>query len=269
MSSSSSSRGADPGHDHDAHAGHDHDDHAGHDHDAHAGHDHDDHAGHDHDAHAGHDHDDHAGHDHDAHAGHDHGEHASHDHGGHDHGHHDHAHDLRGASRRSLLIALSLITTYMVAEIIGGILSGSLALIADAGHMATDAAAILMALVAMRIADKAASAKRTFGYQRTEVLAALLNTMALWLIAGWIVFEAYHRIFQEEVHIDGSPVLLVGLGGLAVNIIAAYILHASSEHSMNVEGAFQHVLADLLGSVGVVLSASLIIASAGCSPTRS
>ena len=245
MPSSSSSRDAEPGHDHDAHAGHDHDAHAGHDHDAHAGHDHDAHAGHDHDAHAGHDHDAHAGH----------------DHGGHDHhGHHDHAHDLRGASRRSLLIALSLITTYMVAEIVGGILSGSLALIADAGHMATDAAAILMALVAMRIAEKAASARRTFGYQRTEVLAALLNTMALWLIAGWIVFEAYHRIFQEEVHIDGWPVLLVGLGGLAVNIIAAYILHASSEHSMNVEGAFQHVLADLLGSVGVVLSASLVIA---------
>ena len=231
-------------------AGHDHDDHAGHDHDAHAGHDHDAHAGHDHDAHAGHDHDAHAGHDHDDHAGHDH----------HGHGHHDHAHDLRGTSRRSLLIALALISTYMVAEIIGGILSGSLALIADAGHMATDAAAILMALVAMRIADKAASAERTFGYQRTEVLAALVNTVALWLIAGWIVFEAYHRIFQEEVHIDGLPVLLVGLGGLAVNIIAAWILHASSEHSMNVEGAFQHVLADLLGSVGVILSAGLVLA---------
>jgi cobalt-zinc-cadmium efflux system protein len=237
--------------------GHDHDAHAGHDHDAHAGHDHDDHDGHDHDAHEGHDHDDHAGHDHDAHAGHD---HAGHDHAGHDHAGHDHAHDLRGASRRSLLIALGLILTYMVAEIVGGILSGSLALLADAGHMATDAAAILMALVAMRIADKAASARRTFGYQRTEILAALINTVALWLIAGWIVFEAYHRIFQEEVHIDGWPVLFVGLGGLLVNIIAAYILHASSEHSMNVEGAFQHVLADLLGSVGVVLSATLVIA---------
>ena len=260
MTSSSSSRDAEPGHDHDAHAGHDHEAHAGHDHDAHAGHDHEAHAGHDHDEHAGHDHEAHAGHDHDAHAGHDHDAHAGHDHDGHDHGHHDHAHDLRGASRRSLLFALALISTYMVAEIVGGILSGSLALIADAGHMATDAAAILMALVAMRIADKAASAKRTFGYQRTEVLAALLNTMALWLIAGWIVFEAYHRIFQEEVHIDGWPVLFVGLGGLLVNIIAAYILHASSEHSMNVEGAFQHVLADLLGSVGVVLSATLVLA---------
>ena len=122
------------------------------------------------------------------------------DHGHDDHGHggHDHAHDLRGTSRRSLIIALALISTYMLAEVVGGILSGSLALIADAGHMLTDAAAILMALVAMWIAEKAASVERTFGYQRSEVLAAMLNTIALWLIAGWIVFEAYHRTFGTE-----------------------------------------------------------------------
>ena len=249
-------------HAHDDHAGHAHDDHAGHDHDDRAGHGHDDHAGHAHDDRAGHDHDDHAGHDHDDHAGHDHDDHEGHDHDdhGHGHGHHDHAHDLRGASRRSLFIALTLITTYMFAEVVGGILSGSLALIADAGHMLTDAAAIMMALIAMWIADKAASAERTFGYQRTEVLAALINTVGLWLIAGWIVFEAYHRTFQEEVHIDGWPVLIVGTGGLLINIAAAWVLHRSSEHSMNVEGAFQHVIADLLGSVGVIISAILILA---------
>ncbi len=92
------------------------------------------------------------------------------------------------------------------------------------------------------------------------MLAALINTVALWLIAGWIVFEAYHRTFQEEVSIDGWPVLFVGIGGLLVNIVAAWVLHSSSQHSMNVEGAFQHVLADLLGSVGVVISAILILA---------
>ena len=251
------------GHDHDAHAGHDHDAHAGHDHDAHAGHDHDAHAGHDHDAHAGHDHDAHAGHDHDAHAGHDHDAHAGHDHdahAGHDHHHnHDHAHDLRGASRRSLIIALCLISTYMVAEVIGGILSGSLALIADAGHMLTDAAAIAMALVAMWIADKAASVEHTFGYYRTEVLAALANLFSLWLIAGWIVFEAYHRLFVEEVAVIGWPVLIVGFGGLLINIAAAWVLHRSSEHSVNVEGALQHVIADALGSIAVILAGAIII----------
>ena len=219
-------------------------------HDNHSGHDH-----HDHDDHEGHDHDDHEGHDHDEHEGHDHS-----DHEGHDHGHHDHAHDFRSASRKNLIIALTLISTYMLAEVVGGILSGSLALIADAGHMLTDALAIAMALAAMWVAEKQASAERTFGYERTEVLAAMLNTIALWVIAGWIFFEAYHRAFTEEVHVDGVPVLIVGTGGLLINIAAAWVLHRSSGHSMNVEGAFQHVLADLMGSVGVIVSAVLIMA---------
>ena len=194
--------------------------------------------------------------DHDEHAGHDHDDHSGHDHG---HGGHDHAHDLRGASRRSLIIALILISSYMIAEVVGGILSGSLALISDAGHMLTDAAAIGMALAAMWLAGKEASVQRTFGYHRTEVLAALINALALWVIAGWILLEAYHRFTVEEIEINGWPVLWVGLGGLFVNIAAAWILHRSSEHSINVEGALQHVIADMLGSVGVVISAILVI----------
>ena len=247
--------------DHDDHAGHDHDDHAGHDHDDHddhAGHDHDDHAGHDHDDHAGHDHDDHAGHDHDEHAGHDHDDHD--DHAGHGHAGHSHADDLREASRRNLTISLVLISGYMVAEIVGGFLSGSLALLADAGHMATDAGAIALALGAMWIAQREASPERTFGFYRVEVLAAMLNVIALWLIVAWIFFEAYHRFAVEGTHVDGVPVLIVGTGGLIVNIIAAFILHRSSGHSLNAEGAFQHVLADLLGSVGVIVAAILILA---------
>ena len=204
----------------------------------------------DHDAHVGHDHDDHSGNDHDDHAGHDHS----------GHGGHDHAHDLRGASRRSLIIALILISSYMVAEVIGGVISGSLALLADAGHMLTDAASIVMALVAMWLGGRAASAERTFGYYRTEVLAAMANAFGLWVIASWILIEAYHRAFTENVHVDGLPVLIVGFGGLLVNIAAAWVLHKSSEHSVNVEGAFQHVIADMLGSVGVIISAILIIA---------
>ena len=263
------------GHDHaghDEHAGHDHAeaDHSDHDHaghDEHAGHDHAeaDHSDHDHgghDEHAGHDHSeaDHHDHDHgghDEHAGHAHGTHD--DHAGHDHSGHDHAHDLRGASKRSLVFALVLISTYMVAEVIGGVLSGSLALLADAGHMLTDAAAIVMALVAIWIGQKEASVERTFGYHRTEILAALANTFALWAIAGWIVFEAYHRAFQEEVEVVGLPVLIVGIGGFLINLAAAWVLHRSSGESLNVEGAFQHVIADLLGSVGVIVSAIVIM----------
>ncbi|MCE2404258.1 MAG: cation diffusion facilitator family transporter [Dehalococcoidia bacterium] len=217
-----------------------------------------DHEGHGHDEHEGHGHAEHEGHGHDEHEGHGHDEHEGHD----EHGHagHDHAHDLRGASRRSLIVALVLISTYMVAEVVGGVLSGSLALLADAGHMLTDAAAITMALVAMWIAQKEPSVERTFGYHRTEILAALANTFALWLIAGWIVWEAYHRAFREDVEVVGLPVLLVGIGGFVINVIAAWVLHRSSGESLNVEGAFQHVLADLLGSVGVIISAVLIIA---------
>ena len=125
----------------------------------------------------------------------------------------------------------------MIAEVVGGMISGSLALLADAGHMLTDAAAIVMALVAMGLGEREASAERTFGYYRTEVLAAMANAFGLWLIAGWILFEAYHRAFTEKVDVEGWPVLFVGIGGLLVNIAAGWILHRSSEHSVNVEGA--------------------------------
>ena len=243
---------------HDEHEGHGHDEHAGHGHGEHEGHGHGEHEGHGHDEHEGHGHDEHEGYGHDEHEGHGHDEHEGHGHDEHGHEGHDHAHDLRGASRRSLITALLLISSYVVAEVVGGILSGSLALIADAGHMLTDAAAIGMALMAMWIADRAASVERTYGYQRTEVLAALFNILALWLIAAWIGFEAYHR-FRHGSEVDGLPVLLVGTGGLLINLIAAWILHRSSEHSVNVEGAFQHVIADLLGSIGVVVSAAVIM----------
>ena len=238
---------------------HDHHDHSGHDHGEHG---HDDHPEHDHDDHGHDEHgrDDHSGHDH---AGHGHDDHSGHDHHDHGHGGHDHAAELRGASKRSLALSLSLISSYMVAEIIGGILSGSLALLADAGHMATDALAIVMALTAMWLGERAASATRTFGYYRTEILAALANVVGLWLIVAWICLEAYHRFHEISVghlEIEGPLVLYVGLGGLAVNIVAAFLLHRASGHSLNVEGAFQHVLADLLGSVGVVISAALIMA---------
>ena len=194
---------------------------------------------------------------------HDHGEH---DHGHDDHGHgghddHDHAHNLRGKSKRSLILALGLITSFMFVEVIGGVVSGSLALLADAGHMLTDAAAIALALFAMWIAGRPASVESTFGYYRTEVLAALFNTLSLWVIAAWIFFEAYHRI-RDTPEVEGSLLLIVGAAGLVVNLAAAYVLHRAAGASLNAEGAFQHIMADLYGSIGVVVSGVLILAFA-------
>ena len=188
---------------------------------------------------------------------HDHSHGHGHDHG-HDHGHgHTHEHDLRGISKRKLWIAFWLISSFMVAEVVGGILSGSLALLADAGHMITDAASIGLAIFAMRIAERPASIERTFGHHRTEILAAMINALSLWLIAGLVISEAYERFFDVP-EIEGGLMLTVGALGLAVNIFAAWVLHASAEHSVNVEGAFQHVMADLYGSVGVIVSGILI-----------
>ena len=172
---------------------------------------------------------------------------------------HDHAleHDLRGVSKRKLWIAFWLIAGFMVAEVVGGILSGSLALLADAGHMVTDAASIGLAIFAMRMAERPASIERTFGHRRTEILAAMINALSVWLIAGLVISEAYERFFDVP-EVEGGLMLIVGALGLAVNIAAAWVLRAAAEHSMNVEGAFQHVMADLYGSVGVIVSGILI-----------
>ncbi len=190
---------------------------------------------------------------HDKHKGH------SHSHQGHHGpGKHDHSHELRNAGKRSLIAAFILIAVFMFVEVIGGVLSGSLALLADAGHMLTDAASIALALVAMLFAVRPFSVQRTFGYHRLEILAALLNALALWLIAAWVIVEAYDR-FTSVPEVKGGLMLSIGIIGLGVNIAAAWILHGSSKHNLNVEGAFMHVIADLLGSVGVVVSGTLIL----------
>ena len=187
-------------------------------------------------------------------------DHHSHDHHGHGHGilgGHDHSDALRSASKRSLAAALVLITTYMVAEVVGGILSGSLALLADAGHMLTDAAAIALALAAMYLAGKPYTARRTYGYHRLEILAALANALALWLVAAGVVWEAVQRL-SEPPDVQAPIVVAVGAVGLVVNIAAAWILHGAAKHSLNVAGAFAHVMADLAASVGVLISGGLV-----------
>ena len=135
----------------------------------------------------------------------------------------DHHHHGRVSSRRSLWVALGLISSYMLIEVVGGLLANSLALLADAAHMLTDACAIGLALLAMWVAARPASFTRTFGFQRTEVLAALLNALALWVIAAWVFVEAYQR-FRDPVEVRGTLMLSVGLVGLLVNTAAAWVL---------------------------------------------
>ncbi len=167
----------------------------------------------------------------------------------------------RAASRRNLTIALGLTVGYMVVELAGGFLANSLSLLADAGHMITDAGAIGLALLAMWIAGRPASIERTFGLHRTEVLAALANALALWLIAGLIFFESYRR-FLDVPAVDGRLMLVVGGVGLLVNFAAAAVLRPSAKESLNVEGAFLHVVSDVLGSIAVI-GAGLLILTTG------
>ena len=169
-----------------------------------------------------------------------------------------HSHDHRSASRRSLRISLALIMAYMVVEVVGGLVSGSLALLADAGHMLTDGSAISLALLAIWVSGRPASIEQTFGCHRTEILAALLNALSLWFISALIFFEASRR-FDDTLDVDGGIMLAVGAVGLLVNLAAAWVLHRSSGESLNVEGAFLHVIADLLGSVAVVAGGILVL----------
>lgn len=173
----------------------------------------------------------------------------------------DHARELRQTSKRRLTIAFVLVAGYMLVEVAGGILSGSLALLAAAGHMLADSAAIGIALVVAHLAERPATADRTFGYHRLEILAALLNALTLWLIAAGVMLEANESLHDHaHEHVDGGLMLGVGAVGLVVNVSVAWILHGSARHSLNVEGVFRHVVADLLAAVAVVVSGVLVVA---------
>ncbi len=168
-----------------------------------------------------------------------------------------HSHSLQEISRKLLAASLVLISIYMVVELVGGILSSSLALIADAGHMLADGASIALALAAIHLARRPATAERTFGLRRIEILAALANALALWLVSAWIIYEAIGRL-QSPPEVQGELVLAIGTGGLILNLVVAKMLHAPAQKNINIEGTFHHVIADLLGSAGVVVSGVLI-----------
>ncbi len=147
----------------------------------------------------------------------------------------------------------------MIAEAVGGWLSNSLALLADAGHMLTDVAALSLTLAAIWFAARPATAKKTFGYYRYEILAAFVNGIALVLISVWVIYEAFER-WQTPQNVKGFEMTAVAVGGLIVNIIAAFLLHGGHEHDLNMRGAWLHVMGDLLGSVAAIVAGVLILA---------
>jgi cobalt-zinc-cadmium efflux system protein len=171
---------------------------------------------------------------------------------------HPHA-DAPTASQRRLLLALALTAAYMLAEVAGGLYAGSLALLSDANHMLSDAAALGLALFAAWFASRPSGARWTYGRVRAEILAALAQGVALVAVAVLIVVEAWER-FGAPTPVRGGPVLLVATGGLAVNLVVLWLLHAGRTHSLNVRGAWLHVLGDAAGSVGAMTAGALIFA---------
>jgi cobalt-zinc-cadmium efflux system protein len=185
-------------------------------------------------------------------------EHNHHDQDHHDHDH-DHAHERgRGGGKRDLLIALSITVIMMVVEVIGGILSNSLALLSDAGHMLTDNLALLLSFFAMTFASMPATDRRTFGFYRLEILAALVNGIVLVLVSLYIVYEAYLRIIHPQP-VAGTLMLVVAMIGLVANVIGAFVLMKHSRASLNIRGAYLHILGDALSSVGVVIGGGIIL----------
>jgi cobalt-zinc-cadmium efflux system protein len=171
----------------------------------------------------------------------------------HDHGHHHHGE----TSETRVALAMWLTGGFMVIEAIGGWWSGSLALIADAGHMLTDTGALALAWAAVRFARRPADGARSYGYHRAEVLAAFLNGAAMIALSVWIVVEAALRV-AHPVEVMGAPMLIVAAGGLAINIVSFLLLHGAGD-SLNMKGAALHVLGDMLGSVAAIVAAFIIL----------
>ena len=168
-----------------------------------------------------------------------------------------HRHDRASGSRRRLSVVLVLTAVYMVAEVLGGWWTGSLALLADAGHMLADVAALALALMAVWFGARPATSSKTFGYHRLEILAALINGVALVLISLFIFYEAYHR-WAAPPEVKSTQMILVASGGLLINIVCAWVLHGDRKDDLNVRGAWLHVVGDALGSVGAILAGALM-----------
>ena len=177
---------------------------------------------------------------------------------------HDHAPSgMRGAGNRRLLaISLAITSTVMVVQLFGAALSGSLALFADAVHMFTDAAALVIALIASIVAARPANDRRTFGYQRAEVLGALINGVILLVLSAWVAVEGVLRLLNpREAEVDGGLMLIVAIVGLVANAAAMWLLSSAQKRSINVRGAYLEVLGDLIGSAAVIVAAVVVLAT--------
>ncbi|WP_310724096.1 cation diffusion facilitator family transporter [Streptomyces sp. N2A] len=179
---------------------------------------------------------------------------------GHGQGHgHSHAHGVApDADRRWLRAALGLLTAYMAVEVVIGVLAGSLALISDAAHMLTDAVSILLALIAMRLAARPARGGYTYGLKRAEILSAQANGITLLLLSVWLAYEAVQRLISPPA-VGGAMVLWTALSGIVVNLICTWLLSKANRSSLNVEGAYQHILTDLFGFVATALSGLVVL----------
>ncbi|NDL62773.1 CDF family zinc transporter ZitB [Acerihabitans arboris] len=176
----------------------------------------------------------------------------------HDHHHHEHGTTETGNNKR-LMAAFAVTAIFMAVEVAGGLLSGSLALLADAGHMLTDAAALLMALLAVRFAQRKPNSRHTFGYLRLTTLAAFLNALALLVITLMIVWEAIRRFYQPHP-VAGWIMMVIAVAGLLANLLSFWLLHGGEgEKNINLRAAALHVLGDLLGSVGAIIAAVIIL----------
>jgi cobalt-zinc-cadmium efflux system protein len=174
----------------------------------------------------------------------------------HRHGDSRHTHHLTASGSRPLVIAVVLTTGYALVELAGGLWSGSLALLADCGHMLTDAAALLFSLAANKVAQRPASARHSFGLARAEVVAAFVNSLALLAVVAWLVIEGIERIVHP-VRVNGAAVLLIAAVGLAVNLVVAWVLSRHRDN-LNMRAALLHVLGDLLGSVAALAAGAVI-----------
>lgn len=181
---------------------------------------------------------------------------------GHGHGpggHSGHSHGVSAdADRRWLGIALALITLFMAAEVVVGVLAHSLALISDAAHMLTDAASIVLALIAMRLAARPARGGFTYGLKRAEILSAQANGLTLLLLSIWLAYEAVRRLISPAA-VAGGPMLVTALVGIAVNVVATWCISKANRTSLNVEGAYQHILNDLFAFIGTAVAALIVV----------
>ncbi|MGF1457171.1 MAG: cation diffusion facilitator family transporter [Alphaproteobacteria bacterium] len=175
------------------------------------------------------------------------------------HHHHDHDHCHGHVRNESRAFWAAVITgVFMVVEAVGGVLSGSLALLADAGHMLADSGSLFLAWFGFRLARLPVDEHRTFGYHRFQVLAAFVNGLTLFVVAGWIVFEAFERVLSP-VPVQADTMIVIAALGFAVNLVAFAILHGADQDNLNIQGAVIHVLGDLLGSVAAIVGAAVIL----------